>query len=480
MLQIRERIDNLPCSKLPSQLESQPMRCLSFTFIFLFAYGFWCSPASAAPSQGDSNSPSLVIFEALRQAVEDNYPVLEFVGWQGNRWNPEFRAKIAAAPTSEAAFQLMDEYVCRLNDYHTRLSWPGKPSLATPACQLEPVLIATNPPPDHGIWAKMRPPVELPPINGISIAVLQAEKETGLQAGDEILSVDGVHIIDALARAWRHSVGCSVGGKLLSATSRILQGPADREVQIEVRRQVAHGRGELLTLTVPRSTNVVHRVVSTREVESVPVIRIPRWANDGDHNLVNDFDKALDAARKSPGLIIDVRKNGGGQDEIADQIIGRFIKAPVFSSDSFARLVPGKTYERRLFITEPRGPWRYEGRVAVLTDEGCMSACEHFVSGMIEAGALTCGTPTSGAGGWIRTVPLPGGVRLNISRTFPLHTGGIPSPQLGIAPHLWAPRTLAEVRAGEDTALRTALRWIKSGDPLPLRLQPVAPFSQNE
>jgi C-terminal processing protease CtpA/Prc len=118
--------------------------------------------------------------------------------------------------------------------------------------------------------------------------------------------------------------------------------------------------------------------------------------------------------------------------------------------------------------------------VAVLTDEGCMSACEHFVSGMVEAGAVTCGTPTSGAGGLIRTVQLPGGVRLNISRTFPFHTGGIPSPQLGIAPHLWAPRTLADVRAGEDTALKAALRWVKSKDPLPLRLQPVAPFSQNE
>jgi hypothetical protein len=44
----------------------------------------------------------------------------------------------------------------------------------------------------------------------------------------------------------------------------------------------------------------------------------------------------------------------------------------------------------------------------------------------------------------------------------PLHSGGIPSPLLGIAPHLWAPRTLADLQAGEDTALRAALRWIKA------------------
>ena len=107
-----------------------------------------------------------------------------------------------------------------------------------------------------------------------------------------------------------------------------------------------------------------------------------------------------------------------------------------------------------------------------------MSACEHFVSGMIEAGAMACGTPTSGAGGWIRTVELPGGTRLNVSRTFPLHSGGIPSPGLGMAPHLWAPRNLADLRAGQDTALRAASAWLQTSAPLPPRLQPLSPLSR--
>src|ERR1039458_709316 len=107
------------------------MRRLPLTFIFLFCSCSWLwfdcrasgqanpnpvRPASDAASQSDSNPPPLVIFDALRQAVEENYPVLEFIGWQGDRWNQEFCARIAAAPTREAAFELMDEYVCRLND----------------------------------------------------------------------------------------------------------------------------------------------------------------------------------------------------------------------------------------------------------------------------------------------------------------------------------------------------------------------------
>jgi C-terminal processing protease CtpA/Prc len=215
-------------------------------------------------------------------------------------------------------------------------------------------------------------------------------------------------------------------------------------------------------------------------VEGVPVIRIARWNNKTGENLVADFDAMLNEMRDRPGIIIDVRRNGGGQDKIADQVIGRFLTAPVLSSISFHRIVPGTIYERKILMSDPRGPWRYEGRVAVLTDEGCMSSCEHFVSGMVEAGALICGTPTSGACGLIRTVQLPGGTRLNISQTFPLHSGGIPSPQFGIVPHLWAPRTLDDLRNGQDTALNAALRWVKSNDPLSPRFQTLAPFSRKK
>jgi hypothetical protein len=72
----------------------------------------------------------------------------------------------------------------------------------------------------------------------------------------------------------------------------------------------------------------------------------------------------------------------------------------------------------------------------------------------------------------MREVKLPGDARLIVSQTFPLH-GKTPSPLQGIAPHAPTPLTLRDLREGRDAALAAALVWLKSGKPLPPRLQPV-------
>lgn len=462
-----------------------------FIALLLLRLNLACD-ASAAPVAGGGalaviGNPSLggsprtnevVVCEALCRALQDYYPMLEMAGLAGNQWVTEYRAKVGAAPDAPAAFEIMDELVCRLNDYHTRLDWPGRPRLASPPFEVEPVLTATELPAGFGVWGQVRPPRELPDLVGVAIAVVASDPACGLRAGDEILRIDGRPVTEVLRETWRHSVGSSSGGKLRMAAARALQGARARELQLEVRRPAPGAPPEMVAIAIRRTGGGADPLISDREVAGVPVVRITEWDNRAGQRLVASFDQFLERVRASPALIIDVRDNGGGSDQLANEVVGRFIARPVISSISFHREAPTLKFERTVDWTLPRGPWRFAGRVAVLIDEGCMSACEHFVSGMIEAGALTCGTPTSGAGGWIRTVDLPGGARLRVSRTFPLHTAGVPSPQLGMAPHLWAPRRLSDLRMGRDTALQAALDWVKGATPLPPRLQPLEPLSR--
>ena len=151
-----------------------------------------------------------------------------------------------------------------------------------------------------------------------------------------------------------------------------------------------------------------------------------------------------------------MRDNGGGSDELAEMVIGRFITQDIVCSISFLRRSGTNLYEKSIMIAEPRGPWCYEGKVAVLINAGCASACEHFVSGMYEAGALLVGTPTTGACGWSKGIDLPGGVTLRCALTFPLH-GKVPSPLHGIEPHHLVTPTIEDIRTDRDTVLEKAM-----------------------
>jgi len=213
-------------------------------------------------------------------------------------------------------------------------------------------------------------------------------------------------------------------------------------------------------------------VISSHFVDAkVGYIRISRWTGS---NLISEFDRILEEFKTTKGIIIDVRGNGGGNDQLADLVNGRFVKKPVVSSIDFWRESGSDTYQKSIGWVKPRGPWRYEGRVAALIDEGSMSACEHFVSGLEAMGSvLLVGTPTNGAGGGPTSVTLPDGSRVRISRALGIRANGIVFEGHGIPPHVEITPTIEDLRNGRDPALAIAREWIVSGSNVPARSQPL-------
>lgn len=403
---------------------------------------------TAVSASADAGPTPVELLEALWKAIQDHYPMLEFVGSYGDGWLEEFRPRVTAAKDLNAAYPVLEELVCRLRDYHTRFLWPGRPermSLPIRGHELR-----------EGAEAQV---------------VVRKSAVPEVAAADEVLSVDGVPVREALKEAARFAVGSTPEALSRSAVDRMLSAVRGTEGVLRVRSGAdAADREVWLRATgyPDQEPTVGHRALD----EKTGYLRIPRWSAPPGENLTARFDQALEAYREAPYLVIDVRDNPGGADGLADSVTGRFLKQRIISSISFHRDTPTLNFKRTVEWCEPRGPWTYEGRVAVLTDEGCASACEHFVSGMIGAKAYLVGMPTNGACGWIRRIDLPGGAILFCSRTFPLH-GGTPSPLHGLEPHVRTPLTRADLRSGKDAALEQALRWLRSGDPLPLRQQPV-------
>lgn len=367
--------------------------------------------------------------DALWKALQENYPMMEYAGAFDDSWYQQCKGQIKDMNSLSEALPIMDALlVRRLNDYHTSLFWGGRPDragLPLRVALVEEQIVVTWCPPDRGV-----------------------------ACGDILLAIDGAPARARFDRELPQAFGATRYARADSAGRTILEGKPGAQVKLKL--QNAQGQVYEKTMTYgdgPGGDFRPEPIISSRVIsDRIGLIRIRGWGRFSPA----EFDKLLEPFRDKPGLILDVRDNGGGADELADQVVARFLTHAVVSSVSFQRRPGTNLYEKMIFTVSPRGPWRYPGRVMVLTNEHCASACEHFVSGMFEAGATLVGTPTIGACGWSKEILLPAGVSLRCSLTFPLH-GKVPSPLNGIEPHVLVTPTIADLRAGRDTILEKAI-----------------------
>lgn len=402
-------------------------------------------PASAEPRELTSQE-RLGVLEAFWTRLSEIYPALEYKGICGREWIEPAEERVRQAKSDEEFYNILLELMASLNDTHTRIiSYPGQPRLEAP-------------------------PVELNGVEG-KVAVIRAEPDTGLSPGDVIVSVDGRPVEECLAEKMKRVCNSTERGRVREACGLLLRGTPGTGVTI-----IAQGAdGETRSVVLRRLANPEfwrEPVISFRALDDdLGYIRISRWTGE---NIPQTFDRALERFKITKGIVIDVRGNGGGNDELADLVNGRLTEKPVLSSIDFWRKAGSDIYNRSIGWVRPRGPWTYKGRVAVLIDEGSMSACEHFVSGVEAMGnVLLVGAPTNGAGGGPTTVNLPDGTRVRISRALGLRANGVVFEGHGIPPHIFSTPTLDDLREGRDAGLETAKEWIVSGKDIPSRSQPL-------
>ncbi|MCU0914660.1 MAG: S41 family peptidase [Planctomycetes bacterium] len=374
----------------------------------------------------------LEFLDTLWAALKENYPMLEYAGAFDESWYEQCKKEIKDTKDLNEALPIMDALlVRRLNDYHTGLFWGHRLDRAGPPLR---VTLAEE-----------------------QIVIAQCSPDLGVACGDIVLEIDGTAARERFDQEIPRAFGATWYARADSACRTMLEGRQGSPITLKLR----NAQDEVYEKTLTRAGGGGSKpgpVLSSRILDDrLGYIRIRGWGRFAP----DEFDKLLEPLRDKPGLVIDVRDNGGGSDRLAEMVIGRFITQPVVASISFQRRAGTNLYEKIVFTVQPRGPWCYTGRVAVLTNAGCASACEHFVSGMLEAGALLIGTPTTGACGWSKEIPLPGGVRLRCALTFPLH-GKVPSPLHGIEPHYLVRPTIADLRAARDPVLEKATALLTS------------------
>jgi carboxyl-terminal processing protease len=164
--------------------------------------------------------------------------------------------------------------------------------------------------------------------------------------------------------------------------------------------------------------------------------------------------RQLRAHREAPGVVIDLRRNPGGETFSLGITIGDF----------FDHAVDCGTFVTRAGARNVKNSWQfgsahYHGRVVVLVDNASASAAEIFSAVLKDHRRATIvGRPTAGAvlASWF--YHLPDGGELQLSREDYIAPNGRRIEGNGVEPNIVVTRTLADIRAGRDPDLDTALQ----------------------
>jgi len=262
-----------------------------------------------------------------------------------------------------------------------------------------------------------------------------------LRPGDELLSINGVLMHNRFTNALAISTGSTALGREYRAL-RTMPHVADEHLHIEA---VRSGTNVVCDVDAADKPEPEESISWKRLDDNIGYLRLPSFRQDtriweaggrGPEALQAALEAKKRALRQAfselkgtPALILDLRGNGGGSDALGHFLAHCLCDTqahPIYYSlwtreSEDLRTLPDFAYranmpasasqERsRIQLLPEKSVERYQGKLAVLMDEGCFSACDCFLSYLSIAAPKTLfvGRPNgAGAGAPRPVVTLP-------------------------------------------------------------------------
>ena len=184
-----------------------------------------------------------------------------------------------------------------------------------------------------------------------------------------------------------------------------------------------------------------------------------------DAEIGKHFDAVLEELGDTYALILDLRFNGGGGEDLARDVAGRFVETEaVYSLNQYRAGTKhdalGPKLERRI---APRGPWRYRSPVVVLWGRKTLSSAESMALMLATCPQVTTmGDRTGGSSGNPRRLELDHGLVVNLPRWLDMDPQGRPIERLGVAPEVTIEAAPEDFTSERDPVLEAALKRLRA------------------
>ncbi|OMP69381.1 peptidase S41 [Agrobacterium tumefaciens] len=300
--------------------------------------------------------------------------------------------------------------------------------------------------------------------------VVVTSRLSGLRPADVIIMADDKPVDD-----WLKPVRDNIGQSNLTALDRTtwlrpFLFPSSFTLGTEDGQKVpvdltATYQGPQQGFVLSKTVETVHRP------DGITVIRVPSFESP---KYEQAAIAAIHAAKDANFILLDLRENGGGNtpSKLLSAIMTKPYRGTLFAtpmtiamadaSESYNGIVqPLPTVMMRYGPdqTQP-SPDAWAGKMAVLIDGGCASACEDFVLRFKDGNrGLIVGEPTFGSTGQPYFVNFPEfGMSFRVSTKREYFPDGRPFEGVGVQPDKFVPLSIEQLKSGTDTQLDLAVK----------------------